>query len=145
MIYGIFTKGVHVEKLSSYLGKLDVDFVISTRKDNMYREDFDVGISYCYPFIVDVDRDKRPWFNYHPAPLPEYPSVSCIVSALNDKVVEYGVTLHRMTNVVDRGRIVERLMFSLYSVPVDANELGSIAHYYLFQLFKKTIGKLGDI
>jgi len=142
MRYGIFTKPIHVEKLVKCCNRIGLDFFISTRKDEMYRKDFDIGISYCYPFIINVDRDKRIWYNYHPAPLPEYPGICCYVDAINDKVMEYGVTLHRVTSKIDDGYIVRKDMFKLYSPPVDVNELGTITHYYLFQLFKNTIGGL---
>ena len=138
-VLGVFTKPEHIEKLASYLGKHGIKFIISTRKDDMYRKDFDIGISYCFPHIVDVKRDGRNWYNYHPAPLPEYPSITCIVSALNDKVLQYGVTLHRMSNKIDEGNILSKKMFTLLSIPENANELGTIAHYHLFQMFKNTI------
>lgn len=143
MIYGIFTKPIHVEKLASFLGTKNIDFIISTRRDAMYRKDFDIGISYCYPYIVDTGLDKRPWYNYHPAPLPEYPSLSCLSSAINERVNTFGVTLHNMTKQVDGGSIVKKKMFKLMSIPVDFNELGCITHYYLFQLFKETVEDLG--
>ena len=128
-----------MEKITKYLGDKNISFFISTRKDDMWRNDFDIGISYCYPYLVDTERDNRKWYNYHPAPLPKYKGVRCIVDALNNKVDTYGVTLHVMTNEVDEGKIIASKTFSLSSIPCDANELGCIAHYHLFQLFKETI------
>jgi len=141
-ILGVFTKDVHVSKLTNFLNKSDRNFIISTRKDDKYRNDFDIGISYCYPYIINMDLDKRIWYNYHPAPLPQYPSICCYVDAINDRVNKFGVTLHRITSKIDDGYIIAKKQFDLDSIPIDVNELGCISHYYLFQLFKETINKL---
>ena len=143
--YAIFTKPIHVEKIVNFLNTTDIDYVISTRKEEIYGYDFDIGVSYCFPYIVDVhypEKDRRKWFNYHPAPLPEYPGIRNYVDAISDKVVEYGVTLHVMTEQVDKGPIVKKMTFSLDSIPISTNELGNISHYKLFQLFKETIMEL---
>lgn len=143
MKYGFFTKKIHVEKLVNYLNMhTDIDYIISTERGEVFAYDFDIGISYCFPYIVDVNypiSDDRKWFNYHPAPLPEYPGLRNYADAIRDKVTEFGVTLHLMTNEVDKGKIIKIKRFKLDSVPVSTNELGCIAHYYLFQLFKETI------
>jgi len=145
--YGIFTKPIHVEKLVNYLNmNTDIDYIISTSRGELVAYDFDIGVSYCFPYIVDVNyplTDKRKWFNYHPAPLPEYPGIND--DAIYDKVTEFGVTLHMMTNKVDKGRIIKVRRFKLDSIPPSPNELGSIAHYHLFQLFKETIESLSEV
>jgi len=142
---GIFTKPIHVEKIVNYLNQnTDLDYVISTDKQELAGLDFDVGISYCFPYIVKVGSspDSPIWYNYHPAPLPKYPGLSNYAAPVHDKVMEFGVTLHIMTNKVDEGPILEVDTFPLQSAPVNSNELGTISHYYLFQLFKKTINAL---
>ena len=148
MKIGIFTKPIHIEKIVNFLNqKTDLDYIISTRRDDLHTYDFDVGISYCFPYIVDIEypiRDKRKWFNYHPALLPEYPGINCLSDAIHDKIKHFGVTLHRMTAKVDGGDNIAIKTFDLASVPISVNELGCIAHYYLFQLFKETIGSLKD-
>lgn len=141
MKYGIFTKQIHIEKLVNFLNTKNIDYFVSTSRDEI-NLDFDIGVSYCFPYIVDVNypmNSKRIWYNYHPAPLPEYPGRGSYVDAINDKVKEFGVTLHVMTNQVDKGDILKRRKFKLDSLPVNSNELGSITHYHLFQLFKETI------
>ena len=110
-----------------------------------YSKKFDVGISYCFPRIINLSRSDKPWFNYHPAPLPEYKGLECYVQGIKDGVSEWGVTLHRMVQQVDSGRILAEKRFHLESLPVDINELGNIAHYYLFQLFKQTIDSLENL
>lgn len=148
MKYGIFTKPIHVEKIVNYLNQnTNLDYIISTNKYELYMYDFDIGISYCFPSLVDVNYpipNKRIWYNYHPAPLPEYEGANNYSDAIRDGVWKYAVTLHRMTMNLDRGEIIKRIDFPLQSIPVSTNELGSIAHYYLFQLFKETIESLGE-
>lgn len=141
-MYGIFTKPIHVEKLVSYLNTTKIDYLISTKKDEVYSSDFNIGVSYCFPWIVDTTKGEVRWFNYHPAPLPEYPGPTNYTDAMRDKIRSFSVTLHQMTQEVDRGEIIKQLYFPLRSIPTHASELGVICHYYLFQLFKETIESL---
>lgn len=147
MKYGIFTKPMHVEKLVSYLNMTDIKYVISTERKEIYAYEFDIGISYCWPWRIDVDWPQdinihRIWYNYHPGILPRYPSIGSYAKAIRDKVTRFGVTLHRMTEEIDKGPVLVVKEFMLDSVPVNTNELGAITHYHLFQLFKETIKKL---
>ena len=90
MNYGIFTKSIHVEKIVNYLNQYtNIDYIISTRKDEIFSYDFDIGISYCFPYVVNIDypiEDKRIWFNYHPGPLPEHPGLNNYADAIKNKV-----------------------------------------------------------
>ena len=141
MKLGIFTKPIHVEKIVNFLNRYtNIDYIISTSKQEVYAYDYDVGISYCFPYIIKID--KTPWYNYHPAPLPKYPGLMNYAEPIHDKVKTFGVSLHKMTNEVDKGEIIKVKTFKLDSLPVNSNELGNIAHYYLFQLFKETIQEL---
>jgi len=139
MKLGIFTKEIHVEKIVNYLNNNypSIDYIISTERSETIAYDFDIGISYCFPYIVKI-KDKI-WYNYHPAPLPEYPGLTNYAIPIKDKVDNFGVTLHIMTDEVDKGPILRVKRFNLDSVPVSTNELGCISHYYLFQLFKETV------
>jgi len=140
MKLGIFTKPIHIEKIVNYLNQhTNIDYIISTNKQEIDSFDFDIGISYCFPYIVDIK--NKPWYNYHPAPL-KYPGMKNYSEAIKDKVTDYAVTLHKMTNEVDNGPIVKVKHFKLNSVPINSNELGAITHYYLFQLFKETVEEL---
>lgn len=143
--YGIFTKPIHIEKIVNFMNRIDVDYFIATTKSETYLNDFDIGISYCFPYIVNINYpipDKRIWYNYHPAPLPKYPGLTNYVLAINDQVLHYGVTLHLMDEKIDHGNVIKRMDFDLNSLPIHISELGTITHYYLFQLFKETIGYL---
>jgi len=119
--------------------------VIGTRKDEVNSLVFDIGVSYCFPYIIDITypiESKKDWYNYHPGPLPEYPGLGNYADAIRENTMRFGVTLHKMTNVVDQGPIIKKKYFDLVSKPTDINELGTITHYYLFQLFKETISLL---
>lgn len=155
----IFCKPVHMQKIVNFLNEhsnINIKYVIfdSTVKSNQheaYYRDFDVGISYCAGFIIDLKKEKKikgynaKWFNYHPHPLPEYKGYSAYAKAIKNKVTYYGVTLHRLVQKVDSGEIIQVRSFNLDSPPVDVSELGNICHYHLFQLFKETIEHIGKI
>lgn len=138
---GIFTKEIHVEKIVNFLRTTNIDFIISTRREGPYSYHFDVGISYCFPHIVDVNWMglNRRWYNYHPGLLPDYKGPMEYAKTLYQGRKMHGVTLHEMTMDVDAGPIIETRKFKLASIPVHDSELGLIAHYNLFQLFKDTI------
>jgi len=148
MIYGIFTKPQHVEKIVNFLNqRTDIDYIISTNKYEPLAYDFDIGISYCFPWVIDSRFDRngiklletKDWYNYHPAPLPLYKDWGNYQKGIKSKVEEWGVSLHRMTEHVDEGPVLKIKYFKLETLPVNTQELGDISHYYLFQLFKETI------
>jgi len=140
---GIFTKPIHLEKIVNYLNQnTDLNYVISTQLPEVEAYDFNVGISYCFPQIININypvKDRRMWYNYHPGILPQYPGLQCYSLPISEKVEEFGVTLNIMTMEVDNGEVLMIERFPLESHPVNSNELGTITHYHLFQLFKKTI------
>ena len=139
--YFIATKSHHVEKIVNFLNtKTDLHYIISSDKQEIinFAYDFDVFISYCCPYIVKVD--DRKFYNYHPAPL-DYKGLSVYADAIKNNVREWAVTLHRMTNEVDTGQIIEFIRFPIYE-PCSTNELGTQAHAKLFHLFRTTIGRI---
>ena len=151
---GIFCKPVHIEKLVAFLNTTDIDYCIfSNTKTNQrmaYYGDFDIGISYCAGFIIDLEKERRirgknrPWFNFHPHPLPQYKGYDAYAKAINGQVPSYGVTLHRLVQEVDAGEVIEVYRFSLFSRPVHPDELGCICHYFLFHLFKNRIEEIAN-
>ena len=140
-VLGIFTKPHHVEKIVNYLNTTDIKYFITSDKQEIksFALPFDVGISYCCPYILELD--ERPFYNYHPAPLPKYKGASIYADAIKNKERMWGVTVHRMTDKVDEGEIIQTIKFPI-DVPLSTNELGTAAHYYLFKLFRETIGRL---
>lgn len=149
MKIAIFTdRKQHVEPMVNYLNQLDLDYIISSYKFSPESFDFDVGVSYCWTWLIDLD--KHPgvtWYNYHPAPLKwlaeGFPGQNSYAKGVHwmkkTGIKEWGVTLHLIDNGVDTGPILKQRFFNLDSIPCDVQELGDISHYHLFQLFKDTI------
>ena len=135
---GIFTKPCHVEKIVNYLNQwTDIPYVISTEKSEVDLFEYDVGISYCWPWKV---QNPVNWYNYHPGLLPDHKGALCYVQAMLDG--RYGVTLHKMNDEFDSGEIIEVREFE--ANPTNSQDLANITHYHLFQLFKDTVGGLAD-
>jgi len=134
--YGIFTKPIHVEKIVNYLNlNREIEYIISTSYEEIYAYDFEIGVSYCFPRIVNVDDDvnrDRCWYNYHPAILPDYKGLLNYAIPIRDKVTECGATLHRMTMDIDGGEILCVKKINLMSPPVNTNEIGNMSHYIMF-------------
>ena len=142
MRLGIFTKPCHVEKIVNYLNLwTDITYVISTDRREIDLFEYDVGVSYCWPWKVSAEHLKfRDWYNYHPGLLPEHKGVDCYVRAILDG--RFGVTLHKMDGEFDHGEIIEVREFE--ATPVNSQDLANITHYRLFELFKDTIGGLAE-
>jgi len=135
----IFTKPRHVEKMVNFLNHTDLKYVITSDKQEIlnFSHYFDIGVSYCCPYILPID--ERPFYNYHPAPI-EYKGLDVYAKAIQEGLTSWGVTLHRMTKQVDVGEIVDFMKFDI-GIPYSTDELGTIAHSYLFQLFRRSIFK----
>ena len=140
MRLGIFTKPCHVEKIVNYLNQwTDITYVISTEKSEIDLYDYEIGISYCWPYKVK-DTETKDWYNYHPGFLPVCRGIDCYTRAMLDG--RYGVTLHKMNDEFDSGEIIEVREFE--ANPTNSQDLANITHYHLFQLFKDTVGGLAD-
>jgi len=138
MRLGIFTKPCHLEKIVNYLNQwTDIVYIISTERREIDLFEYDVGISYCWPWKV---HNPENWYNYHPGLLPDHKGVDCYVKALQDG--KYGVTLHKMNDEWDSGEIIAKQEFE--ADPVNSQDLANLTHYHLFQLFKATIEGLAD-
>ena len=138
MRLGIFTKPCHVEKIVNYLNQwTDIVYIISTDRNEINLYEYDVGVSYCWPWKV-----KNPvnWYNYHPGVLPDCKGVECYTKAM--ALGKYGVTLHKMNEEFDSGEIIEVREFE--ADPVNSQDLGNITHHHLFLLFKDTIRGLAE-
>ena len=142
LTYCIFTKPHHVEKIVNFLNqKTDLHYTITSDKQEIknFAYNFDVGVSYCCPHILNID--SRPFYNYHPAPLPHYKGQDIYARAIRKGMRIWGVTLHRMTEKVDEGEIIKEVLFEIEE-PCSTNEIGTISHAALFKLFRETIMEL---
>jgi methionyl-tRNA formyltransferase len=152
MKYGIFTKEQHVEKIVNHLNlNTDIKYIISTNRWEPSAFDFDIGVSYCFPWLIDLkapENKNRIWYNYHPSPLPEFGDWGHWVRGLK-RIKEtgellWGVSLALIDEGIDTGPELKTRWFHLDTIPVNTQELADITHYYLFQLFKQTIVCLRD-
>jgi len=149
MRYGIFTSPRHAVKLINYLNYYQpgLEYIISTDRYGPYELDYDIGVCYGFKWLIaDELLKKHDFYNFHPAPLPSHGDAGNYARGLHDlkngRLKEWGVSLHRIDHGVDSGTVLQTISIPLASIPVDAQELGDIGHYWLFQLFKKTIHAL---
>ena len=149
----IYTKQRHIWKIKKFLNTLNIEYAVYTIKDSPPTEQFDLGVSYCYPRKITeplLSTPKMGFVNYHPAPLPKYKGPTELKEAVKNKEMHWGVTVHFMDENYDTGDIIKVKKIELHEPPVSEQELGPISHYFLFQLFKETLmdiyeGKLDSI
>jgi methionyl-tRNA formyltransferase len=76
---------------------------------------YDIGISFMYQHKVPAKEvNSHPWFNFHPAPLPEYKGRDLCYHAIMNGDKEFGATLHYMDEGFDTGDIIDVRRFPLY-------------------------------
>jgi len=143
----IFTRKREQDLLNEYLSMFNIPFEIYTSNDEPKNEPFELGISYCYTKKINpplLYLARKGFVNYHPAPLPEYPSgpkfeLETTERAIKEKVMEWGVTLHYMNKEYDKGPIIRKMMFDLEEPPQSRDEIGSLTHWHLWKLFKNSV------
>ena len=145
----VYTKARHIEKIHRFLnsGKLEHEIftTINPPSKEHELEQFDLGVSYCYPRKVTeplLSLPPKGFINYHPGPLPKYKGPKESTDAINNKEMHWGVTVHKMDENYDTGQIIEVMDIELHEPPTSTVELGSLSHYFLFILFKNTIKKI---
>jgi methionyl-tRNA formyltransferase len=141
----VYTKQRHIQKIKDFLKSLNLENEIFTINDNPILNNFDLGVSYCYPRKIKkplLSIPKKGFINYHPAPLPKYKGPTELDEAIKNKETEWGVTVHYMDEEYDSGKIIKIKNIKLHEPPLSQSELGAISHYFLFSLFKETILEL---
>lgn len=79
-----------------------------------FGEEYDVGISFMYQHKVPAEQvNRHPWFNFHPAPLPEYKGRNLCYHAIMNGEKEFGATLHYMDENFDTGDIIHVGKFAI--------------------------------
>jgi methionyl-tRNA formyltransferase len=103
---------------------------------------YDIGISFMYTHKVPAEQvNSKPWFNFHPAPLPEYKGRDLCYHAIMNGEKEFGATIHYMDEGFDTGDIVEVLRF--YMKPSDtAEEVSGFAIAASKKLFQDYLPKI---
>jgi|TARA_B000000460_G_C21434834_1_gene356780 methionyl-tRNA formyltransferase len=143
----IFTRERERELIEKFMNSLNIPYEIYTSKDNPKLEAFELGVSYNYTKKIEpplLYLARKGFINYHPAPLPEYPSgpkfeLETTERAIKEKVMEWGVTLHYMNEEYDKGPIIRKMMFDLEEPPQSRDEIGSLTHWHLWKLFKNSV------
>lgn len=141
----VYTKTRHVKKIRDFLSKMNVSFEIYTIYDKIPNTDFDLGVSYCWPRKIvppELYKPRKGFVNYHPAPLPKYKGPTELTKAIQNKEMNWGVTVHYMNEEYDSGPIIKIKEIRLHEPPISQDELGAVSHYFLFHLFKETISEL---
>ena len=145
----ILTKARHCWKLMSFLTRIHiVNWVYAVEqagREWIAPGEYSLGISYCWPYLVPPEILAQPslgWINYHPAPLPDYKGPKETTRAIADRVMEWGVSVHWMDERFDTGPLIECRRYSLWEPPTNEAEMGAVAHWHLFQLFRDTIKSL---
>jgi len=103
-------------KTSKHFGEHDVHCF---GEDNPYpfselETDYDAGISFMHTRKVPANQiNTHPWFNFHPAPLPEYKGRNLCYHAIMNGEKQFGATLHYMDENFDTGSIIETRRFPI--------------------------------
>lgn len=124
----------------------ELGFVSSVAQKHSHRADFvislvlasgyDVGISYMYQHKVPAQHiQKYNWFNFHPAPLPEYKGRNLCYHAIMNGETEFGASLHYMDENFDTGDIIKVRKFDIlpWMNAEDVSELAQTTSQALFQ------------
>jgi methionyl-tRNA formyltransferase len=78
--------------------------------------DYDIGLNFLGTHKIpaeEVNRPKRGWVNFHPAPLPEYGGRNVAFHALENYEERFGATVHYMEEEFDTGPILAVYPFSI--------------------------------
>lgn len=69
--------------------------------------EYDFGISFLFlEKIPSFHVKNKPWFNFHPGPLPEYKGRNLCYHAIMNGEREFGATIHYMDENFDAGDII---------------------------------------
>jgi methionyl-tRNA formyltransferase len=103
--------------------------------------DYDFGVSFMYTYKVPREQLDKPWFNFHPAPLPAYKGRNLCYHAIMNGEKEFGATIHYMDENFDTGDIIEVLGFAIQE-RATAEDLSRFALSASMQLFQTYIPRI---
>ena len=110
----VLTNPEHVRFVTQELLRyFSFDFLVRFTGEYDWSEEYDVGISFMYQYRVPKEQLDRPWFNFHPGPLPEYKGRNLCYNALMNGEREFGATLHYMDEDFDTGAIIKVSRFPI--------------------------------
>lgn len=108
----LYENGVNTAEIenNAFLYYHEGKFVFETPHADWY----DVGISFMYKHRIPKEQLTKPWFNFHPAPLPKYKGRNLCYHAIMSGETKFGATLHYMDENFDTGDII-----MVNSFPID--------------------------
>ena len=83
------------------------DYLIKAYGEYDWSDEYDLGISFMYPYKVPAEQLFKTRINFHPGPLPEYRGRNLCYHALKNGEKEFGATVHYMNDEFDGGKIIE--------------------------------------
>ena len=92
---------------------------ISVRIDSFLDEDIDLILTYRCPYILKKEQFLKPElgaYNIHPSLLPKYAGLNPWEEIFKNKEKISGVTIHRITELVDKGEIISQRKFAIETV-----------------------------
>jgi len=98
----VFTRKREFPLVKEFLDSYNIPYELYTSADEPILEPFELGVSYCYTKKIEpplLYLARKGFINYHPAPLPDYPSgpqyeLQTTERAIKEKNLKWGVTLH---------------------------------------------------
>lgn len=104
----------------------------------------DLAISIFYGKIIKKDFIKKckQIINLHNAPLPKYRGVRPINWALKNNENCHGVTIHQITEGIDDGAILGKVVYPIYPEIEEVEDVYNKALEYGWVLFKDVISKI---
>lgn len=98
------------------LNRVELKELRNVDQSNRERLEVDAIISVFSPFIINdqiIGLSRHGGFNLHPGKLPEYAGRDPVSWAIYDGSPSQGVTIHKMTSVIDGGDIVSCASFEI--------------------------------
>jgi methionyl-tRNA formyltransferase len=118
------------------------NILVCDEEDCFFPEEYDIGISFMWTKRVPKSElDKAVWFNFHPAPLPEYRGRNLCYHAILNGEKEFGATIHYMDENFDTGDIIEVRRFDIQDW-MTAGDVSAMAIASSMKLFREYIPRI---
>lgn len=100
-----------------------------------FPKEYDVGISFMSTYKVPKSELDKTWFNFHPAPLPEYKGRNLCYHAIMNGAKYFGASVHYMDEDFDTGDIIKDCKFDIEDF-MTAEDVWNLAIFSSQILFK---------
>lgn len=104
----ILTSEPHIKFVADFVRPYRDRYEILIAEETIFDFTYDIGISFMYTHKVPAKEvNTHKWYNFHPAPLPEYKGRNLCYHAILNGEKEFGATLHYMDENFDTGPIID--------------------------------------